>query len=206
MPFGRLHIITDTSLQNRYTHAELAARAIAGGASVIQYRSRRLSMRTMMLEAEEVCEVCRVSRVTFIVNDHVDVALAVGSDGVHLGWDDMPVATARRLMGDSAIIGGTARGVEDAVALERAGASYVGLGPIFDTASKRFDHEPIGVDRIRSVAPALSIPVIAIGGISVLNIKQIVDAGAWGAAIIGAVAHADDPTSATADLLTAMSL
>jgi hypothetical protein len=110
---GRLHVITDTTLQNRYSHAELAELAIRGGADTIQYRSKSTEMRRMILEAGEVREICNYHRVTFIVNDRVDLCQAVGADGVHLGHDDMPIARARTVLGPERIIGGTIRNRAD---------------------------------------------------------------------------------------------
>lgn len=197
---GRLHVITDDTIQNRYTHVRLAELAIFGGADVIQFRSKSSDVRAMIEEASRIREACRASGVTFLVNDRVDVALAVGADGVHLGKQDMPVHLARSLMGPDAIIGGTARGVDDALETEREGASYVGLGPVFATSTKNVGHEPIGIETVREVTSRLSIPVIAIAGISLSNAQTVIAAGAWGVAVIGAVALADDPVAATREL------
>ncbi|HVZ38897.1 MAG TPA: thiamine phosphate synthase [Candidatus Kapabacteria bacterium] len=198
---GRLHVITDTVLQNRFTHRELAALAIRGGADTIQYRSKSASVRTLLEEAAAVRDVCREHGVTFIVNDRVDIALAVDADGVHLGRSDMPVETARRLLGPDRIVGGTVRNGEHLREAERLGADYVGLGPVFETGSKRVDHEVLGLDLVREVCRHARIPVIAIAGITISTAAAVMAAGVYGIAVIGAVAAADHPADAAADLV-----
>ncbi|MBS1910540.1 MAG: thiamine phosphate synthase [Bacteroidetes bacterium] len=198
---GRLHVITDMVLQRRFTHRELATLAIRGGADTIQYRSKSESVRTLLEEAAGVRDVCREHGVTFIVNDRVDVAMAVEADGVHLGRSDLPIETARRLLGPDRIVGGTVRNVEHLQEAERLGADYVGLGPVFRTGSKRVDHEELGLDLVREVCSRARIPVIAIAGITISNAAAVVAAGAYGIAVIGAVAAADNPDDAAADLL-----
>jgi len=197
---GRLHVITDTTVQSRYTHAELAELAIRGGADTIQYRSKSSDVRMMIREAGEVAEVCRRHGVLFLVDDRLDVSLAVDADGVHLGREDMPLTIARKILGPGKVIGGTIRGVEhlrDAIA---ESADYVGLGPIFRTASKRLPIEPIGPDAVRAVSSESSIPIIAIAGIAAQNVASVIAAGAFGVAVIGAVCAASDVAEATRSL------
>jgi thiamine-phosphate pyrophosphorylase len=196
----RLHVITDTTIQHRHSHAELAWLAIAGGADLIQYRSKSPELRTMIAEAAAVRDVCRRAGVIFIVNDRVDVALAVDADGVHLGRDDMPVALARKILGPDRIIGGTIRNPEHLRRAIDEGADYVGLGPIFGTTSKSLAIEPLGLEMIRSVSGVSTIPVIAIAGITAANVADVIRAGAHGVAVIGAVCAADDVTAAAAEL------
>lgn len=201
---GRLHVITDTVLQQRYPAHQLAELAIQGGADTIQYRSKSLDFRAMFAEASLVREVCARTGVLFIVNDRVDLCEAVDADGVHLGSNDMPVEVARRIIGSNRIIGGTVRDVEGLHVAELQGADYVGLGPIFATKSKLVNHHPIGIAGIESVVRAARIPIIAIAGITMENIRSIVGAGAHGVAVIGAVCSAADVVGATASLLDAM--
>jgi thiamine-phosphate pyrophosphorylase len=138
------------------------------------------------------------------VNDRADVALAVGADGVHVGVDDLPVATVRRLVGPDLFVGGTARDPETGCRLVGEGASYLGVGPTFATRSKTGLPEPIGVAGVRAVASAVSIPVIAIAGISAQRVDEVIAAGAWGVAVIGAVSDAPDPHSATHEMMLAV--
>lgn len=203
---GRLHVITEGGDGSRpyRTHAELARMAIRGGADTIQFRSKDASMRVLIEQAAAVGEVCRESGVLFLVNDRVDLCLAVNADGVHLGADDMPVEIARRILGDSAVIGATIRGIEGLRAAETASADYVGLGPVFRTTSKSLPVEPLGLETVRRVAAEASIPVIGIAGIGVENASEVAAAGAHGIAVIGAVSRASDPETAARDLLASL--
>jgi thiamine-phosphate pyrophosphorylase len=197
---GRLHVITDTKVQSRYSAAELARHAIDGGADTIQYRSKSTDVRELLEEARAVRDVCVRAGVTFLVNDRVDVCMAVDADGVHLGREDMPLAIARRILGPAKIIGGTIRGVEHLAEAVRDGADYVGLGPVFGTTSKHVAIAPIGLDVVRAVASVATIPVIAIAGISEDNVASVIRAGAHGVAVIGAVCAAADVTGAARGL------
>lgn len=197
-------MITDTTVQSRYTHAELAERAIGGGADTIQYRSKTTDVRRMIREAGEVSEVCRRHGVLFLVNDRIDVCLAVGADGVHLGREDMPLRVARDILGSGKVIGGTVRGVGHLREAIAESADYVGLGPIFRTSSKSLSIEPLGLETVREVSAASSIPIIAIAGISVDNASSIIAAGAAGVAVIGAVCAAPDVTAAARELRRAV--
>ncbi len=197
---GHLHVITDTATQNRYRHAELAELAIAGGADTIQYRSKSSDIRELLKEAGETREVCRAAGVTFLVNDRVDICLAIDADGVHLGRSDMPIPIARRLLGPDKIIGGTVR---NAVHLEQAvhdSADYVGLGPIYTTSSKQLPLQPLGTQTVREVSAVSPIPIIGIAGITNETIAEVIEAGAYGVAVIGAVCNAQDVTAATRQL------
>jgi thiamine-phosphate pyrophosphorylase len=203
-PIGRLHLVTDTTLQSRYSHAELAELAIAGGVDTVQYRSKSTDFRALLSEAGEVAEVCRGAGVLFLVNDRVDLCIAVGADGVHLGRSDMPVSIARTILGPNRIIGGTVRNRPELLAAVEDGADYVGLGPVFATRSKSVDHPPLGVDLVARVANDASVPVIAIAGISETNILEVLHAGVFGVAVIGAVAAAEDVSAAAAALAEIM--
>jgi thiamine-phosphate diphosphorylase len=202
---GRLHVITDTTLQHRYSHAELAELAIRGGADTIQYRSKSPDIRLLLREASEVRDVCAHHGVTFLVNDRVDVALAVDADGVHLGRDDMPLPLARKLLGPEKIIGGTVRNVDHLLQAIRESADYVGLGPVFGTSSKAVAHDLLGLEIVQQVSAVSTIPVIAIAGITAANAAEVIAAGAAGIAVIGAVCCADDVEGAAQELLKKIS-
>ena len=204
LPIGRLHVITNTTVQRRYGHAELAAHAIRGGADTIQYRSKETDFRTMMLEAGAVAEVCSNANVLFLVNDRVDLCRAVNANGVHLGEQDMPIEVARRILGTSKVIGGTVRNPEQLAVANRAGADYVGLGPVFSTNSKSLSITPVGLAMVRRVAETATIPVIGIAGITAENARSVVDAGAWGIAVIAAVCAAPDVAAAAERLRRAI--
>jgi thiamine-phosphate pyrophosphorylase len=154
--------------------------------------------------AASIAERCRAAGATCIVNDRADLAMAVGADGVHVGADDLPVGVARRLLGPAALVGGTARNPADAERHRVAGASYVGVGPVCATASKTGLPEPLGPAVVRAVADAVAIPVIAIAGVTVERVDELIAAGAHGVAVIGAVARAPDPEAATAAFVAAL--
>jgi thiamine-phosphate pyrophosphorylase len=199
---GHLHVLTDETVQNRFSHLELARRAIAGGADTIQLREKRKGAGELVEIAGAVRRVCREADVPFIVNDRVDVALAVDADGVHLGRNDLPIAVARRLLGPGKIIGGTASRIEEAIEAQEEGADYVGFGHIYATKSKQKHGDPKGPAALRPVCSALRIPVVAIGGIEENNLGAVLEAGAWGIAVIASVCAAPDPARAASILRT----
>jgi thiamine-phosphate diphosphorylase len=133
---GRFHVLTDTRLQNRFSHVELAELAIAGGADTVQFRQKEGTTRMMIRAAGQMQDLCKKAGVTFIINDRVDVAIASHADGVHLGGDDFPIPLARRLLGEEAIIGGSAGSMEEARRCLLEGADYIGFGPVYPTSSK----------------------------------------------------------------------
>ena len=197
---GRFHVVTDTLLQTCHSHVELAGLAIAGGADTIQLREKGGSTREMIRAAEQMQALCRKADVTFIVNDRVDVAIASGADGVHLGQDDFPIPLARKLLGEKAIIGGSATDMDEARKCLVEGADYIGFGPVYSTASKT-DAGPVsGLDLLRHVVEAIPLPIVAIGGISISNASLVMKAGAHGIAVISAVCCQKDPTEAARSL------
>ena len=197
---GRLHVLTDETVQSRFTHAELAEMAIAGGADTIQFREKKRSTKELVDIAETLRRVCRARNVPLIINDRVDIALAVDADGVHLGQRDLPVAVARKLLGPEKIIGGTAATLDEAIAVQNEGADYLGFGHIYSTTSKQKHGAPKGPEALAEICGALAIPVIAIGGIDQENFLPVFDAGAWGIAVIASVCAAPDPTLAAREL------
>jgi len=201
---GRLHVITDVTVQSRFSHEELAEMACAGGADVIQLRDKHLGDSAFIAVARRVREVCAHHGVTFIVNDRVEVAREVGADGVHLGRSDAAIGEARAILGASTIIGASAGSLADALRVDRAGADYMGFGHIFPATSKAKDTPPVGIEGLVDLCSHVTIPVIAIGGITAENAREVMRAGAWGIAVIAAVCAADDPRAATARLRNAV--
>jgi thiamine-phosphate pyrophosphorylase len=193
---GRLCVITDTVVQSRYSHDELAALAIEGGADMIQLRDKSMSDREFSDVARQTLEVCRKHDVPLIINDRVEVARDMGADGVHLGLTDTPIVEARASLGPKAIIGGTAATLVDSLSAEVAGATYVGFGHIFPTTSKRKPGPPVGLEILTDICTAVRVPILAIGGIAAENVRACIDAGAHGVAVIAAVCAADDPREA----------
>jgi len=201
---GKLHVLTDTVLQSRFSHLELARMAIDGGADTIQFRQKNGSTREMIEIARKLKEMCAEAGVTFIVNDRVDVAIASSADGAHLGQDDFPLALARKLMGEDAIIGGSAVTLDDAQGCLREGADYVGFGPVYPTSSKSDASSPTGIEKMKKAIETVPLPFIAIGGIDAQNVPEVMRAGAYGIAVISAVCCQTDPKQATRMLSQAM--
>ena len=180
---------------------ELARLALDGGAGLVQLRRKTASGRELFQWALRIQELCREQKALFIVNDRVDIALAMQADGVHLGQQDMPASAARALLGPEAIIGVSVSCIEDAVKAAKESASYIGVGHIFPTFSKNKPSAPLGTAAIRPIRNAAQLPVIAIGGIERDNAAEVIRAGASGIAVISAVSESDDPTAATRELV-----
>ncbi len=201
---GKLHILTDTVLQSRFSHMEITRLAIAGGADTIQYRQKSGSTREMIEIAQDLKQLCSEAGVTFIVNDRLDVAIAAEANGVHLGQDDFPIPMARQLLGEGRIIGGSAATLDEARKCLSEGADYVGFGPVYPTSSKD-DAGPVsGIDILKQVVEIIPVPIIAIGGVGAENIPDVMRAGAHGIAVISAVCCQDDPEKATRAIYQAL--
>lgn len=196
-PLGRLHVLTDFFLQQRFSHAELARRALDGGADTIQFRQKAGGLRHKLYEARRVAAVCRAAGASLIIDDHIDIALALGA-GVHLGQTDFPVEEARRLLGPGELIGATATTPAQVHRACRAGADYVGFGPVFSTGSKDNPSAVKGLHGLAAACAAASVPVIAIAGMTPERVRPALDAGAHGVAVLSAVALASDPAAAAA--------
>ena len=202
---GKLHVLTDVTLQSRYSHIDLTRLAIAGGADTIQLRQKTGSTREMIEIARQMKGVCEKAGVPFIVNDRVDVALASRSDGVHLGQDDFPIPLARKLLGENRIIGGSAESVEEARKCLSEGADYIGFGPVYSTTSKEDAGPAGGIDLLKEAVQRIPLPIVAIGGVNERNIPDIMAVGAYGIAVISAVCCQQNPEQATKALARALS-
>ena len=154
--------------------------------------------------AAALCPLVRAGGGTFIVNDRVDVAKAVGADGVHLGQEDLPLADARKILGPNKLIGISTHTLAQAIEAEADGADYIGFGPIFQTATKANPDSVVGVAGLREIRAKVRIPVVAIGGINARNVSEIVAAGAACCAVVSAVLSASDPGKAIAELVKAI--
>jgi thiamine-phosphate pyrophosphorylase len=195
-----LYVVTDETLGRGRSHAEIARLACAGGADAIQLRDKWCSIRDLCRAGREIREITRATGTLFIVNDRLDVALACRADGVHLGQGDLQVDTARQIASRPFIIGISAGTVAEAVAAEQAGADYVVLSPVFSTTSKDNAGPGQGLVVLREMKGAVSVPVLAIGGISRDNVSLVIGAGADGVAVISAVVGQPDITAAARDL------
>ena len=191
-----LYLVLDTQALKGRDAVEVAARAIRGGAKVIQLRDKHL-MRGEVLEiARRLKEICAEKGVLFIVNDYLDIALAAGADGLHLGQEDLPLAEARRLLPIDSLVGCSITSLSQAVRAQAGGADYVAVGSIYPTLSKE-KFKLVGLETLRRVRSRVSLPLIAIGGIDHTNVKEVMKAGATGVAVISAVLGADDVEEAT---------
>lgn len=196
----RLYVITDRSLSRGRTPLEVAERAIAGGATCIQLRDKEASTRELFAFARELRQLTREKGVAFIVNDRLDIALAVEAEGVHLGEDDLPLAEARRLMPPGMLLGASAGDVRQARLAESLGASYLGVGAVFATSTKADAGEPIGLQALAGICRSVRIPVVGIGGIDAGNARPVIEAGAAGVAVVSAVVAAADITAAASEI------
>lgn len=183
---------------------QMVEAAIKGGVSLIQLREKHISARHYIEEALRVKAITQRHGVPLIINDRADVALAVGAAGVHLGQDDLPIDVARRILGSSTIIGISVQTPQQAIEAQEHGADYVGAGPVFPTISKDDAEQPIGIAGLQAICQAVSIPVIAIGGIYAHNAAQVMAAGAAGISVISAIFNAPDITEAATALARAI--
>ena len=194
----KLYPITDR-LMSGLTHAEQVARLCEGGARLVQLREKRLAAREFYAEASEALKVARRFGARLIVNDRVDVALAVGADGVHLGQDDMPPEAARALLGEGKIVGFSTHNVGQAIEAARLPIDYMALGPVFDTSSKENPDPVVGLEGVRRVRVAVgrSVRLVAIGGLTAAGAPSVLAAGADAVAVIGALVNTTDPAEIT---------
>ncbi|MFQ5877955.1 MAG: thiamine phosphate synthase [Acidobacteriota bacterium] len=192
-----LYVITDAVLTPGRSHVEIARAALEGGADAVQIRDKSSPAFNLCRMAAEIQPQARKFGAVFLVNDRVDVALVTGADGAHVGPEDLPAGEARRLLPRPRVLGVSAGTPQEARRAEREGADYVGAGPIFVTGTKADAGRPIGLDGLRSIVGAVSIPVVAVGGIAVDNVAAVLRAGACGAAVVSAVVSAEDMVAAT---------
>jgi len=195
-----VYLVTQENLSAGRSTREVVESAIAGGVDVVQLREKDRSARERYHLGRKLRVLTREAGVAFLVNDRVDLARAVDADGVHLGDADLPVRVAREVLGEDALVGRSVSFVEDAVAAERAGADYLGVGAVYGTGSKddiEDDEYAIGPGRVGDIAAAVDIPVVGIGGVDVDNAGAVIEAGADGVAVITAITRADDPEAAT---------
>lgn len=196
---AKLHVVTPPGVDG---HGLATTQALlCAGAPLVQVRTKDVDDRVRLRAAAAVVDAARTAGATSLVNDRVDIALAVGADGVHVGAEDLPAAVARRLLGPAAVVGATCRNAEDARRAEAEGATYLGLGPVYATSTKAALPDPIGPRGVAAVAAAVDIPVIAIAGVTAGNAGALLDAGAWGVAVVGAVYRAADPVGCLHELM-----
>jgi thiamine-phosphate pyrophosphorylase len=198
-----LYVVLDRAAARGRDLDDVLAQAIAGGCRMAQLREKSWPSGRLLPLAERLRERCARASVTFIVNDRVDLALAVGADGVHLGQDDLPARLARPLLRPSMILGLSTHSVEQARAARDAGADYIAVGSMFPSATKT-DFELVGPALLRKLRGEIRVPLVGIGGITPDNAGEVVAAGADGVAVISAVCAADDPRAAAERFIAAI--
>ncbi|MBQ7951328.1 MAG: thiamine phosphate synthase [Clostridia bacterium] len=191
-----LYAVTDRTWLNGESLYEQVEKAIKGGATVVQLREKNLDEESLLSEALEIQALCKKYKIPFIINDHVEIAKKINADGVHVGQSDGKAENIRAMLGDEKILGVSAQTVEQALLAEKAGADYLGVGAVFPTGSKP-DADDVSFDTLKEICSAVSIPVVAIGGISAKNAEMLKNSGISGIAVISAIFAAEDIESAT---------
>ncbi|HHW39629.1 MAG TPA: thiamine phosphate synthase [Syntrophomonadaceae bacterium] len=198
-----LYLVTDRGILGGRNLFEAVEAAIRGGVTLLQLREKDASGREFYELALQMKRVAASHHIPLIINDRLDIALAVDADGLHVGQDDLPVDVARRLLGPGKILGCSVSNEEEAVQAERAGADYLGAGIVYPTGSKEVTAPPIGVDGLRRIKEAVSIPVVGIGGIGLHNIAAVKEAGVDGISVISAILGSRDIEEAARGLVKA---
>ncbi len=187
-----LYVVTDRYLSGKLPPGKVVEQAIQGGATCIQLRDKEGDGGDLFKIALELKEITQKRNITFIINDRLDIALAVKADGVHLGQEDLPAGIARRIMPPEMILGVSANTVQQALEAQEAGASYLGIGPVFSTTTKTDARPPIGLGTLSEICSTVDIPVVGIGGIDAGNAGLVIEAGAQGVAVVSFVVGAED--------------
>lgn len=201
-----LYLVTDRERTRGRPLVPLLRAALKAGLRAIQLREKDLDVKALMTLGEELVGPVRDAGARLLVNDRVDVALALHADGVHLPSDGLPLSVTRRLVGGERLIGVSTHHVEDVVRAEGEGADFVVLGPVYETPSKRMYGAPLGLGPLERAAARCRIPIFAIGGITPPRICEVRRAGAYGVAVVSAILEADDVTGATRNLLREMTV
>jgi thiamine-phosphate pyrophosphorylase len=190
-----LYVITGEQFYPERNYLEVIEKAIQGGADIVQLREKNKSKKELLEMARALKELTAKYQVPFIVNDHIDIALAVDADGIHLGQEDLPIQEARKIMGPNKIIGISTHALVEAVEAERNGADYIGVGPVYETKSKVDVVDPVGLEYVREVTANVKIPFVAIGGVKLHNLEEVLEAGAKRICVISAIVGAEDVTT-----------
>lgn len=195
-----LYLVTSQSLSRGRSTEEIVKMALAGGARLIQLREKDLPLPNLVQLAKQIRAMTKKAGALLIINDRLDLALASGADGVHLGQDDLPVALARKISPDM-IIGASTHSLKEAFAAQRAGASYVNIGPIFPTKTKKWNEKFLGLQKMKLIAAKIKIPFTVMGGIKAEHIPDLAKAGAKTIAVVTAVTAAENPRETVKKIL-----
>lgn len=196
-----LYAVTDQSwLKEGQTLLSVCKDVLSSGATFLQIREKDLDANSFEVEAAKLKELCARYKVPYVVNDSVEIALAIDADGVHVGQSDIKGRDIRRMIGSDKILGISAGTTQEAIAAENAGADYIGVGAVFGTSTKK-NARNLTVEKLKEISSAVSIPVVAIGGINGNNLMELSGSGVDGVAVVSAIFAAEDPGKATAELL-----
>jgi thiamine-phosphate pyrophosphorylase len=198
--------LTDECLQERFDHAALASLAVKGGADTVQYREKRRRTTAQRVATARGMLAAMAGAGVLIVDDRADVALAACADGVHLGRDDLNPATARAILGPGRLVGGTAHSLDEALLAAANGVDYLGVGPVFGTQSKANPAPPLRLPDLARITKAVTVPVIAIGNITSERVGEVLQAGAYGVAVLSSVVCTRDPRAAAERMREALDL
>jgi thiamine-phosphate pyrophosphorylase len=196
-----VYLVTDRGLSRGRSTLEILQFAVGGGVTCVQLREKNCPIRDFIEQANSIKAYLNAHDIPLIINDRLDVAQAVGADGVHLGQSDMPLNVAREILNDSMIIGISAESLGDAIEAEKGGADYIGVSPIYTTPTKTDTAPPLGLEGLREIRNAVRIPLVGIGGLTKDNAGEAIKHGADGVAVVSAIVSADDPELATRELL-----
>lgn len=194
-----LYLVTDTNICSREKLVSVTEAAIKGGVTLVQLREKDISTREFFAEALELKKLCKNYNVPLLINDRIDIALAVDADGIHIGQSDMPLKVSRKILGPNKIIGLSAGNVNQAVEAVSDGADYLGVGAVFPTSTKK-DASNVGIEMLKQVRKSVDIPIVGIGGINPDNISQLYGSGIEGVAVVSCIMGSDDPYAVSKQL------
>lgn len=195
-----LYLVADQAHCRAAGIEAIVAAAIAGGVTMVQLRGDRSDLRQLLADAQAMVKLANAAGIAVVINDHIDIALASGADGVHVGQEDMPAPFARQLLGKHKIVGLSITKADELPGVDPALVDYIGLGPVFPTQSKADAAPALGLDGFASIRSHISVPVVAIGGIKQHDAAAVMQAGADGIAVVSAICSAADPRMASREL------
>lgn len=194
-----LYLVTDRNLMSTRTLNEAVEQAILGGCTMVQLREKEASSLEFYNQAKELRLLTEHYHIPLIINDRVDIALSVKADGVHIGQNDIPADVVRNIIGSNMLLGVSATSIQEAMCAEEAGADYLGVGAMFPTGTKK-DAQAVSLNKLKQICKAVSVPVVAIGGISIENVSQLVGTGIRGLAVVSAIISQPDIEQAAKEL------
>jgi thiamine-phosphate pyrophosphorylase len=199
-----LYLVTDRGLSSGLPTTKIVEAAVRGGVTCVQLREKDCSTREFIAQAQAIRDRLQALSIHLIINDRLDVAMAVEADGVHLGQTDMPLEMARAIVKDTMLIGISAESLRDAVEAEKGGADYLGVSPIYATPTKADTAAPLGLEGLRQIDETVNLPLVGIGGLNQNNAGAVIRSGADGVAVVSAIVAADDPEQAARNLRSAV--